>query len=133
LSKKPSGKITAEKYVARFEAEAAKLARHYCGVFGFWRDCQFKPCRRARRCIGDAPACLKEREHEIARGHQWQARQQVLASTPANAGPPERTAREILPSGLCELPCFHRHAAPSIPPRRVASSPQSMTADGAKA
>jgi hypothetical protein len=60
------------------------------------------------------PACLKEREHEIARGHQWQARQQVLASTPANAGPPERTAREILPSGLCELPCFHRHAAPSF-------------------
>jgi hypothetical protein len=55
LSKKPSGKITAEKYVARFEAEVAKLARHYCSVFGFWRDCSFKPCRRARRCIGDAP------------------------------------------------------------------------------
>jgi phage-related minor tail protein len=97
-------KMTTEQYVARLEAERAKVARHYCNVFKFWRSCPFKPCRKARLCSGDQNACLKKREQEVSRERQFRARQQVLASTPANAGPPERTAREFLPGGLCALP-----------------------------
>jgi len=97
LSKKPPKRITTERYVARFNAEKAMLARHYCTVLKFWRDCPFKPCRRTRVCSGDQNACLKRRGQEIPREIQWQARQLILESTPANAGPPERTAREFLP------------------------------------
>jgi len=39
---------------------------------------------------------VREVPHEI----QWQARQRILESTPANAGPRERTAREFLPGSL---------------------------------
>ena len=92
--------MTTAQYVARFKAEKIRLARDYCGIFKFWRDCAFKPCRKARRCIGDPHGCLKRRATEIPRDRQWLARQAMLASTPADAGPPERTAREILPGYL---------------------------------
>jgi hypothetical protein len=59
-----------------------------------------KACRRARICSGDQNACLKRRENEVAHDIQWQARQQMLATTPMHAGPPERMARELLPSRL---------------------------------
>ena len=96
----PPRQLSAEQFAARFDAEKAKLARDYCNIFKFWRTCPFKHCRRARTCSGDANACLKRRENEVPRDIQWQARQQILAATPANAGPPERTAREFLPGGL---------------------------------
>jgi len=100
LSKKAPKKLTTERYVARLNAEKALLARHYCIMFKFWRSCPFKRCRKARICSGDQNACLKRSEKEVAREIQWQARQQILASTPANAGPPERMARELLPGSL---------------------------------
>ena len=100
LSKTAAKKMTPERYVARFNAEKASLARGYCNTFGFWRTCPFKRCRKARLCSGDQSACLRRREKEIPREMQWQARQQVLISTPATAGPPERMAREFLPGSL---------------------------------
>jgi hypothetical protein len=93
--------MTSAQYVARFNAEKAKLARAYCDIFKFWRNCRFKPCRKTRCCVGDQNICLKRRAAEVPRDIQWQARQQMLASTPANAGPPERMAREFLPEALC--------------------------------
>ena len=101
MNKKPPAKMTSAQYVARLNAAKAKLARHYCTVFKFWRDCAFKPCRKARRCSGDQNACLKRRARDVPRELQWQARHQILASTPAHAGPPERMAREFLPESLC--------------------------------
>jgi hypothetical protein len=101
MNKQPPAKMTTEQYVARFNAEKTRLARGYCGIFKFWRDCVFRPCRKARRCIGDPQACLRRRAPEVPRDRQWQARQQILTSTPASAGPAERTAREILPGYLC--------------------------------
>lgn len=86
--------------MARFNAEKATLARHYCNVFKFWGTCPFRRCRRARLCSGDQHACLKRREGEIPSAVQWQARRAILESTPANAGPPERMAREFLPSSF---------------------------------
>jgi hypothetical protein len=103
LTKKPPKKMTSERYVARFNAEKAMLARHYCTVLKFWRDCPLKKCRRARVCSGDQKACLKRRVQDVPREVQWQARQRILATTPANAGPPERTAREFLPGSLVQL------------------------------
>jgi hypothetical protein len=100
MSKQTAAKPSAEQYAARFHAEKAVLQRHYCNVFKFWRACPLRRCRRERICGGDANVCLKRREPEIPRDMQWQARQQVLASTPASAGPAERTAREFMPSGL---------------------------------
>jgi hypothetical protein len=100
LRKRATGTMSQERYVARFHAEKAALARHYCNAFKFWRDCPCKRCRRERVCCGDQHACLKRRQNEVPRQIQWRARQQILASTPANAGPPERTAREFLPSGF---------------------------------
>ena len=100
LSKKPAKALTLERYHARFNAEKAALQRHYCNVFKFWRSCRFKPCRKARVCRGDQNACLQRGEKSIPRKLQWQARQQILRTTPANAGPPERMAREFLPMGF---------------------------------
>ena len=54
-------------------------------------------------CTGDQNACLKRGENSIPREIQWQARQQILAATPANAGVPERLAREFLPASFYEL------------------------------
>ena len=96
--------LTTERYVARFNAEKARLAHHYCTIFKFWRGCPRKSCRKVRTCGGDPLVCLKRREREVPRDIQWGARQHVIASTPAQAGPPERTAREFLPSGLVALP-----------------------------
>jgi hypothetical protein len=103
MTKRAPAKPTTERYAARFEAEKAMLARHYCTIFKFWRTCALKSCRKARACSGDQIACLRKREKEIPRDAQWQARQEIIESTPANAGPPERTARAFLPWGLAEL------------------------------
>jgi hypothetical protein len=100
MSKQTPAKLTPTQYAARFNAEKAALQRHYCHAFKFWLACPFKRCRKVRVCSGDADVCLKRREQEIPRDMQWQARQQTLASTPASAGPPERTARQFLPGAL---------------------------------
>ncbi len=100
LSKKAPKKLTAECYVARFNAEKALLARHYCTIFKFWRSCPCKRCRKARICSGDQHACLKRNAKDVPRKIQWQARQQILVSTPANVGPPKRMAREFLPGSF---------------------------------
>ena len=100
VSKKTPETLTPEQYTARFNAEKAKLQRAYCTMFKFWRTCRFKPCRKARACRGDQDACLKRGEKLVPRDIQWEARRQMLAATPANAGPPERMAREFLPGSF---------------------------------
>jgi len=101
-SKQPSKQkqLTTERYVARFNAEKAALRRAYCNLFGFWRACALRRCRRDRACGGDAGLCLARRVNEVSREIQWRARQEVMRATPAEAGPAERTAREFLPEAL---------------------------------
>ncbi len=101
LSKQAAQALAAEYFKARFREEKAKLRRHYCTVFKFWRACRFKPCRCARACRGDAEACLKRGVGAISRDTQWEARQKILAETPASTGDPERAARQCMPSELC--------------------------------
>ena len=100
MRKDVPAKLTTEQYVARFNAEKAVLQRAYCDIFKFWRACPFKPCRRARACRGDQNACLERGVKNVPRESQWQARRRMLAATPANAGPAERTVREFLPSSF---------------------------------
>ncbi len=100
MNKQAPPTLTPERYAARFNAEKAALQRAYCDIFKFWRMCPFKRCRRARTCSGDPGVCLTRRVGEIPRDMQWQARRQILAATPPQAGPPERQARELLPGGL---------------------------------
>jgi hypothetical protein len=100
MAEQSPAELTPEQYLARLDAEKAALRRHYCNAFRFWRACPFKRCRKARLCSGDANLCLKRRAPEVPRDIQWQARQQILTTTPAQAGPPERMAREFLPGGL---------------------------------
>jgi hypothetical protein len=95
-------RMTAGAYMARFRAEKAWLQRHYCVAFGFWRTCAGKRCRRARTCVGDAPACLKRNVASVPREAQFDARQRVAESTPANIGAPERFARGHMAAGLCD-------------------------------
>jgi hypothetical protein len=97
VRKKAKTKLTPEDYTARFDAEKAIMQRKYCDIFKFWRNCPFRRCRKARACTGDQKVCLKRGEPSIPRQRQWQARQQILAATPGNAGAPERMAREFLP------------------------------------
>ena len=84
-------------------AEKAKLQRHYCTVFKIWDGCELKRCRRARACSGDQNACLKRGIEHVPRSVQWDAVQEILRTTPADAGAPERTAREFMPYD------FYRH------------------------
>ncbi len=92
--------VPVERYEARFKEERAKLRRHYCSVFKFWRTCRFKPCKMARACLGNANACLKRGAGGVSRTVQWDARQKLLAATPTSIGAPERAARECMPCDL---------------------------------
>jgi hypothetical protein len=93
----PKGGILPKDWGARFAAERARLQRHYCDLFKFWRGCGDKSCRRHLRCRGDTSECLKRRIGEIPRAAQFQARQAVLVTTPRNAGGAERTVRQLMP------------------------------------
>jgi hypothetical protein len=90
-------KPTAAQYAARFAAEKARLQRRYCDAFALWRSCSLKRCRRETTCRGDQDACLERAVDAVPHASQWQARQKILAATPANIGAPERAARQCLP------------------------------------
>ena len=88
------------RYMAQFDAARAALQRAYCDMFKFWRACAFKRCRRRRACLGDANLCLKRCVHEVPRGRQFRAREDILIAAPKNAGPAARTVRQFLPGSL---------------------------------
>lgn len=90
--------LTREEFRARFNAEAAKVQRHYCTLFAFWRACRFKLCRREQACRGDHSECLKALVDRVPRRQQFDARMKLLQETPRNLGAPERAAREFMPS-----------------------------------
>src|ERR1700691_2785731 len=93
--------LTREEFQTRFDAEKAKVQRRYCTLFGFWRNCPFKPCRRARACKCDQNVCLKRWVDQVPRDRHFRARHDVLAATPCHIGAPERAAREFMPNEFC--------------------------------
>ena len=50
-------------------ADAAHVAtwRLYCEVLALWRGCRNEKCRRHRRCLGEAAACLCGRSRACRR------------------------------------------------------------------
>src|ERR1700761_8035821 len=90
--------LTREEFRARFDAEKARVQRHYCTLFKFWRGCRSKPCRRARACMGDANACLKRSVNDISRRVLSAARRELTAAIPRNCAAPEREARLFMPN-----------------------------------
>jgi hypothetical protein len=93
MSKKPTRKrsksdnddILLPKYKARRLAAFAAVARKYCDWFGFWRDCRYKPCRSARRCVGDQGTCLKNRWASVPYAISHEAEMRMLAEMPPDA------------------------------------------------
>jgi hypothetical protein len=107
-SRKP--KLAPEDYAKRFAAEKKLQQRRYCDAFRLWRACALKSCRRNAACVGDAHRCLKRALNiagsskigvtalsRVPHTEQWQARQDILTTTPANIGAPERAARQCMP------------------------------------
>jgi hypothetical protein len=92
--------LTGEEFGARFAAEKARLAGHYCTLFGFWRGCRLPLCRRERACSGDARACLQRSVLQVPRERQFAARQALLQASPRNLAAPERAARAVMPGSF---------------------------------
>jgi len=90
--------MTTAAYAERFEAEIGRQQRRYCDAFACWRDCTTKACRRQRACRGDKPSrCLRRALETVPPDEQRRARLDILKSTPADIGGPERAARQCMP------------------------------------
>lgn len=99
--------LTREEFRARFDAEKARVQRHYCSLFKFWRTCRSKPCRRLRACMGDPSGCLARCVGALPRRALFDARQALVEATPRNCPAPEREARLFManePEWRCPLP-----------------------------
>jgi hypothetical protein len=93
MSKKPDDKLAPEEWQARFNAGARQAQREYCKIFALWRTCRYKPCRRAKRCVGRARGCLKRGLDQIPYDAQYQANLRIIAATPADADRPTKSGR----------------------------------------
>ncbi len=98
---KSKEKLSPEEWQARHDAACAIVARKYCDLFGFWRDCRFKPCRSARRCSRDVGACLQSRYGSVPYEAGIAAHNRMLAETPANADRFTRAAHGYPHLSLC--------------------------------
>ena len=99
---KPKPKLSAIEYARRLAVEKALQQRRYCDAFASWRTCSRKTCRRQRCCAGDAAGCLRRALDGVPHAAQWQARQDIVKTTPRNIGAPERAARQCMPRDLYE-------------------------------
>lgn len=87
------------------QLDEAHYATHrlYCDVFGFWRGCKLRMCKRHRRCIGEATICLTRGLSTVPMARQRLAKKEVIAGGPRRqplASHVERTVRE---SDLAQL------------------------------
>jgi hypothetical protein len=80
-------KLAPKEWQARHDAACTIVARKYCEMFKFWHDCRYKPCRSARRCVGDARDCLDQRWFSVPYDVSVAAHSQMSAETSPNAGP----------------------------------------------
>jgi hypothetical protein len=78
-----------QEYRDRYYATQPHVVRAYCDFFGFWRDCRYRRCRRARSCRGDHIECIEARRGAVADRFDA-ARAHVRARIPHDARGPER-------------------------------------------
>ncbi len=93
--------LSPEEWQARHDAACAIVARKYCDMFGFWRDCRYKPCRAAKRCSGDQGACLENRWQSVPYQAGIAARDRMAADTPPNADHFTRATHRYAHHSLC--------------------------------
>jgi hypothetical protein len=91
----------AKEWQRRLDAACAIVARKYCDMFEFWRDCRYKPCRAARRCIGDQGFCLQSRCRDIPYDAGVAAHRRMIAQLPPDADSFLLTAHYRPPTSLC--------------------------------
>jgi hypothetical protein len=94
-------KLSPEQWQARHDAACAIVARKYCDMFVFWRDCRYKPCRSARRCSGDQGACLQNRWYSVPYDVGVAAQFRMTAETPPNADSFMRLVHNYAHHSLC--------------------------------
>lgn len=95
MRKKKKADLAPGEWQRRFNIAADVARREYCEIFGFWRSCRYKPCRRARKCSGDAKACLTCGIEQVSGAAQDEAAARIIASTPPGADRPTQTARRL--------------------------------------
>ena len=98
---KSEEKLSPQEFQARHDAACAIVARKYCDLFGFWRDCRYKPCRSARRCSGDQGACLESRWQSVPYDVGVAAQLRMAAETPPDADRFMRGAHNYAHHSLC--------------------------------
>jgi len=98
---KSKEKLSPKEWQARHDAACAIVARKYCDMFRFWRDCRYRPRRSARRCIGDQGACLRSRCRSVPYEAGVAAHTRMIAETPPNADRFTRGAHHYAPTSLC--------------------------------
>ena len=101
-TRKRKPKLSALDYAQRFAREMERQQERFCSALALWRTCRRKACRRHRTCCDDAKACLGRALDRVPHLTQWQARENILKSTPHNIGAPERAARQRMPRDLYE-------------------------------
>ncbi len=93
--------LSPQEWQARHDTACAIVARKYCDLFGFWHDCRYKPCRSARRCVGDQGACLQSRCWNVPYDVRIAAQIRMDAEAPPNADRFTRGAHHYGPTSLC--------------------------------
>jgi hypothetical protein len=124
MSKKRVRKVTSRKTSAEdkdpttprnrapFRAACAIVTRKYCDWFSFWRNCRYKPCSSARRCVGDEHACLKKHWYSLPYNVRLDAHGRMEAEALPNADRWLRLAHRYPPDTLCRLFPSDRYKAP---------------------
>ncbi len=111
--------IVSSKNLPHFRAACVIVARKYCDMFAFWRACRYKPCRSARRCIGDQSYCLEKRWSGLPYEVQRDAEMRMPTEAPPNADWLLRAAYHydlhnlcgFVPSDRAKAEAKRRHAA----------------------
>jgi hypothetical protein len=98
---KRQDKLSPQQWQTRHDAACAIVARKYCDMFGFWRDCKYKLCRSARRCSGDQGFCLQSRRHSVSYDVGVGAHRRMIAETPPDADRFIRMAHYYPHTSLC--------------------------------
>jgi hypothetical protein len=91
----------AREWQRRHDAACAVVARKYCDMFAFWRDCRYKPCRAARRCVGDQGACLQARCFSVPYDEGVAAHMRMIADVPPGADRMLRSVHHYPPTSGC--------------------------------
>ena len=90
-------KLSEAEFARRYGREAVAQQRRYCNAFALWRTCPKGRCRRARRCLGYVPDCLKRAFRMVHPRRHGEVRRELMHNVPRNISAPERKARQNLP------------------------------------